>query len=81
MAIERTSPLELTGVAAAARLWASLDKPWHEAFRQAWEALRSGNIAVGACASTPDGKIVRSARNRVRSCPRHSAVSCDVHAN
>jgi tRNA(Arg) A34 adenosine deaminase TadA len=51
--------------AAAARLWAGLDKPWQEAFRQAWEALRSGNIAVGACASTPDGQIVHSARNRL----------------
>jgi tRNA(Arg) A34 adenosine deaminase TadA len=51
--------------AAAARLWAGLDQPWREAFRQAWEALRSGNIAVGACASTPAGEIVRSARNRV----------------
>ena len=51
--------------AAATRLWAGLDKPWQEAFRQAWEALRSGNIAVGACASTPDGEIVHSARNRV----------------
>lgn len=51
--------------AAAARLWAGLDEPWQEAFGQAWEALRSGNIAVGACASTPDGEIVRSARNRV----------------
>ena len=46
-------------------LWAGLDKPWQEAFGQAWEALRSGNIAVGACASTPDGQIVHSARNRV----------------
>jgi hypothetical protein len=49
----------------AARLWADLDKPWQEAFRQAWEALRSGNIAVGACASTADAEIVHSARNRV----------------
>ena len=49
----------------AARLWAGLDKPWQEAFRQAWEALRGGNIAVGACASTSDGEIVHSARNRV----------------
>jgi hypothetical protein len=38
-------------LAPAARLWAALDKSWQEAFRQAWEALRSGNIAVGACAS------------------------------
>jgi tRNA(Arg) A34 adenosine deaminase TadA len=51
--------------ADAARLWAGLDEPWREAFRQAWEALRSGNIAVGACASTPDGQIIYCARNRV----------------
>jgi tRNA(adenine34) deaminase len=49
----------------ATSLWAGLDEPWREAFRQAWEARRSGNIAVGACASTPGGEIVRSARNRV----------------
>ncbi len=53
------------GAAAAAALWTGLDKPWQEAFRQAWEALRTGNIAVGACASAPDGKIIYSARNRV----------------
>ena len=51
--------------AGAARLWVGLDEAWQEAFRQAWDALRGGNIPVGACASTPDGKIVRSARNRV----------------
>jgi tRNA(Arg) A34 adenosine deaminase TadA len=50
---------------AAARIWAGLDEPWREAFRQAWEALRTGNIPVGACASTPDGQIVHAARNRV----------------
>jgi tRNA(adenine34) deaminase len=50
---------------AAARLWAELDEPWQEAFRQAWQALRTGNIAVGACASTADGVIVHAARNRV----------------
>jgi tRNA(adenine34) deaminase len=49
----------------AAQTWAALDEPWREAFRQAWQALRSGNIPVGACASTPDGKIVHAARNRV----------------
>jgi tRNA(adenine34) deaminase len=51
--------------AAAAGLWAGLDGPWQEAFRQAWEALRTGNIAVGACASTTDGQLVYAARNRV----------------
>jgi hypothetical protein len=49
----------------AAQTWAALDEPWREAFRQAWQALRSGNILVGACASTPDGEIVHAARNRV----------------
>jgi tRNA(Arg) A34 adenosine deaminase TadA len=51
--------------AAATRMWTGLDKPWQEAFRQAWKALRAGNIAVGACASTTGGEIVYSARNRV----------------
>jgi tRNA(Arg) A34 adenosine deaminase TadA len=51
--------------AAAARTWTGLDEPWQEAFRQAWEALRTGNIAVGACASTTAGTIICSARNRV----------------
>jgi tRNA(Arg) A34 adenosine deaminase TadA len=52
-------------VVAAARIWAGLDEPWRVAFAQAWEALRTGNIAVGACASTPDGEIIHAARNRV----------------
>jgi tRNA(adenine34) deaminase len=46
-------------------LWSELDDPWLEAFRQGWEALRTGNIPIGACASTPDGVIVHAARNRV----------------
>jgi tRNA(Arg) A34 adenosine deaminase TadA len=51
--------------ATAAQVWADLDEPWQEAFRQAWEALRTGNIAVGAVASSQDGTIVHAARNRV----------------
>jgi tRNA(Arg) A34 adenosine deaminase TadA len=50
---------------AAAQLWADLDEPWREAFRQAWDAFRTGNVAVGACASTADGEIVHAARNRI----------------
>jgi tRNA(Arg) A34 adenosine deaminase TadA len=46
-------------------LWSELDGPWREAFRQGWDAFRTGNIPVGACASTPDGVIVHAARNRV----------------
>jgi tRNA(Arg) A34 adenosine deaminase TadA len=45
--------------------WQELDEAWREAFRQAWEALRTGNIPIGACAATPDGEIIHSARNRV----------------
>jgi tRNA(Arg) A34 adenosine deaminase TadA len=51
--------------ADAAGLWAGLDEPWQVAFGQAWEALRRGSIAVGACASSPDGQIVAASRNRV----------------
>jgi tRNA(Arg) A34 adenosine deaminase TadA len=51
--------------APPAELWSGLDDAWQEAFRQAWEALRTGNIPVGACASTADGVIVHAARNRV----------------
>jgi tRNA(Arg) A34 adenosine deaminase TadA len=58
-------PLPDGPLGAAEQLWAGLDQPWQEAFRQAWQALRSGSIAVGACASTSDGRIVYSARNRV----------------
>jgi tRNA(adenine34) deaminase len=46
-------------------MWAGLDEAWQVAFGQAWEALRTGNIAVGACATMPDGTMVHSARNRV----------------
>jgi tRNA(Arg) A34 adenosine deaminase TadA len=46
-------------------VWSGLDSSWQEAFRQAWEALRTGNIGVGACAATPDGTIVHAARNRI----------------
>jgi tRNA(Arg) A34 adenosine deaminase TadA len=53
------------GQAAPAQVWADLDEPWREAFRQGWEALRTGNIPVGAVASSQDGTIVHAARNRV----------------
>jgi tRNA(Arg) A34 adenosine deaminase TadA len=42
-----------------------LDNAWQEAFRQAWDAFRTGDIAVGACATTRDRKIVHAARNRI----------------
>ncbi len=46
-------------------MWESLDQAWQEAFRQAWEAVRSGNIPVGACVSTRSGEVIHAARNRV----------------
>lgn len=46
-------------------IWSGLDVCWQEAFRQAWDALRTGNVAVGPCAATPDGTLVHAARNRV----------------
>ena len=50
---------------SAAWIWEGLDEAWREAFRQGWEAVRTGNIGVGACASTLDGEIIHAARNRV----------------
>lgn len=55
----------LSGPPDAARTWRDLDEPWLEAFRQAWEAFRTGNVPVGAVVSTPDGEIVYAARNRL----------------
>ena len=49
----------------ADQAWDGIDEAWREAFRQGWEAVRSGNIGVGACASTLDGEIIHAARNRV----------------
>lgn len=46
-------------------MWASLDSVWQAAFAQAWEALTTGNIGVGAVISDQTGKIVVAARNRV----------------
>jgi tRNA(Arg) A34 adenosine deaminase TadA len=51
--------------AAPEELWSELDDPWREAFRQGWEAFRTGNIPIGACAATPADVIVHAARNRV----------------
>jgi tRNA(Arg) A34 adenosine deaminase TadA len=53
-------------------LWSGLGDAWQEAFRQAWEAFRTGNIAVGACVTTPDGVVIHAARNRVTD--RHAPV-------
>jgi tRNA(adenine34) deaminase len=49
----------------AERSWSALDDAWRLAYALAWEALQTGNIAVGAVVSTPDGSILRASRNRV----------------
>jgi tRNA(adenine34) deaminase len=59
VSLERVLPVD------AAQAWAGLDEPWRESFRQAWDAVRAGNIGVGACAATQDGEIIHAARNRV----------------
>lgn len=53
------------GAVDAQELWDGLDEAWREAFRQAWEAVRGGNIGVGACAATADGELIHASRNRV----------------
>ena len=63
MGVNQYGPVENGDPAAC--IWAELDEAWQEAFRQAWEAVRGGNIGVGACASTLDGEIIHAARNRV----------------
>lgn len=45
--------------------WDRLDEAWREAFRQGWEAVRGGNVGVGACVSTLDGEIMHASRNRI----------------
>lgn len=54
----------LTGTGEADSAWEQLDHAWKEAFRQAFDAFRTGNIAVGACVTDTDGNIVASSRNR-----------------
>ncbi len=51
--------------------WEGLDGAWQEAFRQAWDAVTTGNIGVGAVIVDETGGIVAASRNRVadRSAP------------
>lgn len=55
----------MAGQDSAAAAWAGLDQAWQEAFRQAWQALRAGNIGVGAVVTTAEGSMVHASRNRV----------------
>jgi len=66
VSLERVLPaVDLANAVAAAAAWDGLDAAWREAFRQAWEAVRAGNIGVGACAATQDGELIHASRNRV----------------
>ncbi len=49
----------------AGAAWAQLDRAWKLAFEGAWEAVRTGNIGVGAVATDPDGAVMAVGRNRV----------------
>src|ERR1700743_1501377 len=49
----------------ADQAWDGIDEAWREAFRQGWEAGRSGDIGVGACASPPAGERIAAPRTRV----------------
>jgi hypothetical protein len=65
------------------QLWAGLDEPWRESFRQAWAAVRGGNIGVGACASTdgpPGGPSVQRSRSQIGSADRTAVPSSDSAA-
>lgn len=46
-------------------IWSDLDEGWQVAFEEAWDAFRTGNIAVGAVACDARGNVVYRARNRV----------------
>ena len=50
---------------AGLRDWAALDPAAREALSQAWDAVRSGNIGVGAVITNPAGEVVVATRNRV----------------
>ena len=45
--------------------WTDLDEGWRVALEEAWDAFRTGNIAVGAVACDARGKVRYRARNRV----------------
>lgn len=51
---------------ALAADWSRLTEPWRLAFTLAWEAFRTGNVAVGAVVVDPAGEVVGAARNRQR---------------
>ena len=63
--------------------WAELDEAWQLAFEAAWEAVRTGNIGVGAVATDAEGRIVAVGRNRVSESdapPRQVAGTTLAHA-
>jgi tRNA(adenine34) deaminase len=45
--------------------WSTLEEPWRECLRLAWEAFRAGTIPVGAVVVDGAGRIVGRGRNRI----------------
>lgn len=46
-------------------MWIDLDKPWQEAFKQAWDAYKNGTIPIGCVIVSKDGEIVSKGRNQI----------------
>lgn len=59
-----------------ASLWASLEQPWRECLREAWEAYKAGAYPFGAVVVDPQGQVVARGRNRIR----HEAPNPLAHA-
>lgn len=67
----------------AHQAWSELDEAGREALRQAWEAVRTGNIGVGAVVTDPAGELLVATRNRVRDTaapPGETAGTSVAHA-
>jgi tRNA(Arg) A34 adenosine deaminase TadA len=56
--------------------WQQLDHAWREAFRQAFDAFRTGNIAVGACVTDDNGNILTASRNRTLDTTAPAGETC-----
>lgn len=45
-------------------MWNDLSRQWQTAFREAWEAFRTGGVPIGAAIFSQDGTLVISDHNR-----------------
>jgi tRNA(adenine34) deaminase len=46
-------------------MWKDIEKPWHSAFEQGWEAFRNGSIPIGAVIVDENMNIISTGRNRL----------------